>query len=80
LFDAILGAERVFAKLIRRQFVNQPMPIGVAGGLMPSFGDPPNQVRVAIGHPSENEEGALYLALVEQIQNTFGVAFDATGK
>jgi hypothetical protein len=47
---------------------------------MAPFGDPPNQVRIAIGYPAENEKGALYLVVVEQIKNAFGVSFDPAVK
>ena len=44
---------------------------------MPSFADLANQARIAIRHPSENEESTLDLVLIQQVKDALGVAFHA---
>lgn len=46
----------------------------MAAHLVPRRRDPPDRVRVVVGPGADNEEGRLYAALVEQLQNFVDVA------
>src|SRR5258708_11306999 len=55
------------------------MPIRMAAQFMTAAGDFPDESRITLGHPSENEVGATHSALVEEVEDTTGVRLDAAG-
>jgi hypothetical protein len=70
LFQYIFGALRVLAKLIGRQTIDEPVPVGVTCKFMPAPDNLADQRRLPLGHPSKSEERSFYAGLVEKIQNT----------
>ena len=55
------------------------MTVPVAGNLVPAFGNLPDQFRLALGHPAENEEGRADLRLREKPKDDTGGLGHATG-
>ncbi len=79
LLDQVFRASRVFTKFVGSQFINQPVPIGVARRLMSASGDFADQVRIAFRHPPEDKESPFDLVIVEQIEDALRVALNTTG-
>src|SRR5262249_18137235 len=79
LFDTILGEQRIFAKFIRRKFVNQAMPIGMTRGLVAAPGDLRYETWITLRTPAENEERARDVTFVEKVQDPPRVLLDAAG-
>src|SRR5262245_55056486 len=77
-FEYLLATREVFGELVRRQVINQPVPIAVAANFVPCFLNITNQKWVAVGDPAEYEKRGPNLKLFEQRQNTVRVLHHAT--
>src|SRR5258707_11843795 len=53
------------------------MPIGMAGRLMASLDDLTHQTRITLRHPAEDKERRGDVAIVEHIEDAFGISLDA---
>ena len=67
-----VGEERRFAEI-----AGALVAVAVAGEFVPLFDDRADQRRVALGHPTEGEEGGLGIAALEHLEDALDVSLDA---
>src|SRR5262245_35886454 len=65
VLEQLLRAQCFLPELSRRLLVHQAVRESVAGDFVASRGDLPDQLWVTLGHPSEDEEGAVHPELLE---------------
>ena len=71
-----LGTDEIGHEVSTRQIAGALMPKAMAGQLMPLADDAPDQLRIALGHPAQSEEGGVGGVLIEQGQNPIDIALD----
>ena len=74
------GGPEVGPELLDAHRVRPPVEVAVAGDLVPRPGDPPDEVRVAPRHPSEDEERGLRGGRPEEVEDPLRGRDDARRK
>ena len=75
IFEKLLAAAHIVAKLVTRLAVGAEMIEPMAGQLVPFSDDAPSQVGMAFRHPTQDEEGRSRPCFTENIEQALGIPF-----